>query len=366
MKHYDLAIIGGSFSGLACAQSASIKGLRTIVLEKKKTPGAYTQSTGIFVKEIAEKMNIPSQLTRKINGIRLYAPNMSSFDLHSDNYYFLATDTGQLLDWMARQVKISGGIVRCNQTAQNITKEGQQYHLHDQNISSSYLVGADGAKSTVAKQFNLGKNRHFLLGAEYEVEGLAHLDPDYLHVFLSSTYAPGYIGWALHGVKHTQIGIAVNTPKKPNIKGFLMHLLKHFGGHAKIMSRRGGYIPSGGIVSPFMKDKICLLGDAAGMVSPLTAGGIHPSIEIGQYLGSSIADYLLNKGEAPERAIQHVLPSYRFKRPLRKAYQAFPPPDFILNSLIESNNFKRIAQIIFFHHRGLFCKEAWQEIWGHL
>ena len=50
MKKYDLAIVGGSFSGLACANSASIRGLNTVVFDKKKAAESSTQSTGIFVK----------------------------------------------------------------------------------------------------------------------------------------------------------------------------------------------------------------------------------------------------------------------------------------------------------------------------
>jgi flavin-dependent dehydrogenase len=362
MKHFDLAIIGGSFSGLACAQSAAMQGLSTIVLERKKSPGRYTQSTGIFVKEIAEKLNLPKQLTRKITGIRLYSPNMSHVDLHSDNYYFLATDTEKVLDWMARQVKIAGGIVRCGQYVETIAQKNNHYLLMNENLSCSYMVGADGAKSKVAKRFSLGKNKQYLLGAEYEIQGLEKLDDDYLHVFLNSEYAPGYIGWAFKGVSHTRLGIAVNQPHKPDIQGFLLYLLKHFGGTAKILSRRGGYIPSGGIVSPLAIDNTILLGDAAGMVSPLTAGGIHPAIEIGQHLGTGIANYLLYGGEKPENYIKSMIPNYHFKKPIRQLYQLIPPPDWLLNTLISNRQFQRAAKIIFFHHRGLFCKEAWQEI----
>ncbi|MGH1486880.1 MAG: NAD(P)/FAD-dependent oxidoreductase [Cellvibrionaceae bacterium] len=366
MKHYDLAVIGGSFSGLACAQSAALKGTKSIVLERKKSPGAYTQSTGIFVKEIAEQLNIPSKLTRKISGIRLYAPNMASIDLSSEHYYFLATDTGKVLDWMARQVKIAGGEVRCGQNIETIVKKDERYILMNENISCSYLVGADGAKSNIAKRFKLGKNKHFLLGAEYEVDGLDNLDDNYLHVFLHSGYAPGYIGWALKGLNYTQVGLAVNYPQKPDIKGFLLHLMKYFGGKTEIIHRRGGYIPSGGLVSPLSKNNLCLLGDAAGMVSPLTAGGIHPAIEIGVQLGRYITDYLHHDGEAPERLLNVIKPSYTFKKPIRQLYQIMPPPDWLMNYLITNKQFRHIAQIIFFHHRGIFCKEAWQDIWKEI
>ena len=108
MKKYDLAIVGGSFSGLACANSASVRGLNTVVFDKKKAAESSTQSTIIFVKEIADQIDLPSHLTRKIHGVRLYSPNLSYIDLVSPGYYFLATDTCQLLKWLADQASDSG------------------------------------------------------------------------------------------------------------------------------------------------------------------------------------------------------------------------------------------------------------------
>lgn len=122
MQHYDLAVAGGSFSGLVCAQRAAENGLRTIVYERKQSPGVYTQSTGIFVKEAAELLGLPGHLTRKIPGIRLYSPDMACIDLKSEDYYFQATDTGGVLDWMAGQVEKSGGVVRCGEKVGAIGK----------------------------------------------------------------------------------------------------------------------------------------------------------------------------------------------------------------------------------------------------
>jgi hypothetical protein len=38
------------------------------------------------------------------------------------------------------------------------------------------------------------------------------------------------------------------------------------------------------------------------------------------------------------------------------------PPNFLYNLALENPLFQRAAQVLFFHHRGLFCKQAWKEI----
>ncbi|MCY3021666.1 MAG: FAD-dependent oxidoreductase [Planctomycetota bacterium] len=53
----DVAIVGGSFAGLACAQAAAARGLRTIVLERKADPGQTPHTTGLLVKEVAAFSN---------------------------------------------------------------------------------------------------------------------------------------------------------------------------------------------------------------------------------------------------------------------------------------------------------------------
>lgn len=359
--HYDLVVVGGSFSGLACATSAANNGLRTLVIDKKRSANSYTQSTGIFVKEIADTLNIPQKLTRKISGIRLYAPNLNYVDLSSPHYHFVATQTQEVLGWMAQQAQVANVRLNYQRPVGQLAMSKRGVNLLDWGLNCDYLVGADGAKSTVARQFNLGTNTAYLTGVEYEVDWSEKVDSNYLHVFLDPILAPGYIGWIVPGVQHLQIGLATRYPNKPAINHFVRKLSHYFGVQWQVRQRRGGLIPCGGIVSPFALNRVCLLGDAAGMVSPLTAGGIHPALEIGQALGEAVADYL-EGGKLPQQKIARDIPRYYVKRQLRRLFDTFTPPTFMYNHAIGHPFFKRIAQIIFFHHRGLLCKEAWKDI----
>ena len=45
-------------------------------------------------------------------------------------------------------------------------------------LSARYLLGADGAKSRVARSFGLGVNKKFLLGVEREYEEAPAVDED--------------------------------------------------------------------------------------------------------------------------------------------------------------------------------------------
>ena len=61
---------------------------------------------------------------------------------------------------------------------------------------------------------------------------------------------------------------------------------------AKLIERRGGRIPVGGVLPQIANAKGLLIGDAAGAVSPLTAGGLDPCMRLSSFAAKVIADYL--------------------------------------------------------------------------
>jgi flavin-dependent dehydrogenase len=103
-----------------------------------------------------------------------------------------------------------------------------------------------------------------------------------------------------------------------------------------------------------------LVGDAAGWVSPLTAGGIHTAIEWGRLAGIAVADHLLDGGPLPHQAMRRSIPSFRCKRWLRRAFDLdFPNP--VYDRILASPLLRQLARLVFFHHRGVMSREAWRD-----
>ncbi len=346
----DVEIVGAGFAGLACARACAARGLRTVVWERKRGPGDRVHTTGLLVKEVADEEDLPLETTRKIRGIRLYGPSLRWIDLNVPGYFFLATDTAALLRTFARRAQEAGAEIRCG-------------HAFGGERHARFLVGADGPRSDVARRTGLGVNRSFLSGVEAELEGVGHVE-ERLHVFLDSALAPGYIGWVVPGVGITQVGLACRRPHRPNLEAFLSHVsaVVDVAG-ARRVGRRGGLIPVGGPVRPFASRDVVLVGDAAGLVSPLTGGGIHSALRSGRAAGVALAGHLLDGAPALDRALAGTYPRYAAKRALRAALD-LGPPNTLLDLALDSRWFRALAQTVFFHHRGLLSSAAWRDLLG--
>lgn len=360
----DVLVVGGSFAGLCCAEVVADAGLKVRVIERKASSGSQPHTTGILVKEAAELLGVPASYTHRLEGVRLYSPSLKHIDLISADYYFLATDTSALLDWLAKQAQSRGVRLNYGSRIEHVQHNAQAVSLNCGEYGGRYLVGADGARSSVARLCGLQQNRQFLFGVEVGVHNMRGVDPNLMHVFIDPQLAPGYIAWVLPGVGMTQVGLAARYPQRPQLDRFLHRLSRVFDlSAAKKLEYRAGLIPCGGTLSDIAKPGVMLLGDAAGTVSPLTAGGIYPALSTAEQAGNAIAEYMQAEGAEPSRLVRKSMPNYHGKRLMRRAYDLLPGSPLLVEGLMKSTLFSMLAQTVFYHHRGLLSRAAWQDIW---
>jgi flavin-dependent dehydrogenase len=359
----DLLVVGASFAGLACARAAARAGLSVMVLEKKSSAGAKLHTTGIIVKDAVDSVpwlaEVPPALVRRIEGVRLYAPNMRHVDLHAPGYWFWATDAPALLDWMVDSTRACGVDVRLDTLFEQALWMNDRWEVpvaQGPCITAHYIVGADGPHSRVAKALGLSRNTRFLYGVEHEYQG-ARMAPDLLHCFIDRQLAPGYIGWALDGVGVSQIGLARRMSHRSATAALRLDpLLRKIAsvvspGDAPPVAVRAGMIPCGGVLPVVARERALLVGDAAGMVSPVTAGGIHTALQHGERAGEAVARFVRGEVGDPATWFVRSYPRFLLKRSLRWAFDNFQS-DWMFNHLLGTPQMRRMAELIYFHRKG--------------
>jgi flavin-dependent dehydrogenase len=160
------------------------------------------------------------------------------------------------------------------------------------------------------------------------------------------------------GVGVTQIGLARRMPRDPDaMKRVMEKFLDKIARVADVRgcestSIRAGAIPCGGVVRPVATERALLVGDAAGMVSPVTAGGIHTALKHGLAAGHAVAEFLEGKCENPQLWFAATYPKFRTKRILRWLFDRFQT-DWFFNAMLATRPVRMAASQVYFHRRGV-------------
>ena len=305
METVDVLVVGAGLAGLHTATLLAQQGHDVLLAERRPALTGAIRTTGIFVRKTLDDFPLsPGCLGPPIRRVLLYPPGQRRpVTLVSPRDEYRVGDMASLYAAAGRSAR-GAGVRLALGTRYDGQQDGTALLTSGQGsrrVRARFVVGADGARSRVARELGLDRNRHLLVGAEEVFAVPAPDQPPSFHCVLDPRLAPGYLAWVVNDGRHAHVGVAGYADRFPH---GLRSALRAFsasapglpsGARPPDVERRAGPIPVGGLLRRISCAGGLLVGDAAGAVSPLTAGGLDPCLRLSE-LAAAALDAGLRRG----------------------------------------------------------------------
>jgi len=315
---YDVTIVGAGPAGSTTAKFLAEKGFKVVLTDKEKYPRDKPCGGGLPVRVL---QRYPYIVNEKIieaysYGGTCFSPSLQYKIEVDKNTPLIATTLRKKFDFeLVKYAQDAGAefLEGKNAVGVNIENDRAQVLFQDgTSLDSEIIVGADGVNSIIAKETGLrkkGAERGICILQEFEVNEKI-MDEYYTknrHCYVHSRFksVSGY-GWVFPKKQHLNVGFGViqaykKTPEKnmnllESYKEYIVFLKEH-GIIPKTLKEtpiRGGALPTRPLEKTY-GNRIILVGDAAGLINPLSGEGIYYAITSGEIAAQVISESLQNK-----------------------------------------------------------------------
>jgi geranylgeranyl reductase family protein len=294
---YDAIVVGAGPAGSTTTRLLGEQGAQVLLLDRARFPRDKPCGGGITVQAArAAGVDISPVVERTVHACRVSFRQGRAFERRSSEPLTYMTQRRRLDEHLVacatqagatfhdgaavREIELTpaGAIVRAN---------GDAYHTRT-------LVGADGANGVVARSVGLAPIGQSAVALEGNVplEG-AQRGRWEQTIALDFGDIPGGYGWLFPKGNHVNVGVGGWRFTGPTLRNKLRALCRYLElEESKLFGLRGHHLPMRAPGAPIARGSALLVGDAAGLVDPLSGEGIHAAFASGGLAAEAIGRYL--------------------------------------------------------------------------
>lgn len=285
MPGFQVAVAGGSISGLLAAREAAAGGASVVVFEEDSEIGTPEHCGGLVSMEGMKNLGIvPDSATienDRVKKAKIVSP-FSGFEVNAEKQKVVVLDRRALDKQAALQAQRAGAEIRVKCSVRSVQRDGKIFTVKtsEGDVTCDYFIDARGVASII------NRNREGVLSsAQYEVFA-PWIARDAIEVAFDSEKYPGFFAWVIPtGEGRGKVGVA---GKGINAASALKSYMDNKGPCSVV---RKVYAPIwvGGPIEKFTDGRTVIVGDAAGQTKPTTAGGIYTCGMGGILAGRAVA-----------------------------------------------------------------------------